>query len=587
MVAKSVYDPVLQWAIAFFKLPAKDDDVSSVSSSNNCPELELAISELRAGASALGELSIGERIGLVNACITNVANSAESWVEAVCNAKRIAIDQPIASEEILVGPTSLLRYLRLLSKTLQDFQNHSAPRLPAKPRTNSVGRTCVPILPVNSLYDSIVFMGLKAEVWLNPDNPGKTDQDMFDDCDSQTNEPKIAGVLGAGNVSSIPATDMLHKIFREHQSVLLKLNPVNEYLEPIFNSAFAPLIEAKLLRVMRGGGEVGKAIVDHPDIDSIHITGSHITHEAIVWGSDEDSRQRRRAEKNPVVTKAITSELGNVSPWIVVPGKYSRRQLKSQAEHMVASITNNASFNCLATKMIVTSKNWAQRTEFLDLIQSLLKKVPDRFAYYPGAAERFAKATGRAVPENTDGTLPWTLIRNADPQQDPHLFAEESFVCVCAETALDSTSDKQFLESAVAFANERLFGTLNASITIPNQFRRLHIHELNQAIEKLRYGSVCINQWSGINYGLMAPPWGGHPGATLENPESGIGHVHNTFWLKDFEKSVLWGPLWNLPKPVWFASNNTANKVAWALFRIYEKPSLTRLPKLLWHAVRG
>ncbi len=181
---------------------------------------------------------------------------------------------------------------------------------------------------------------------------------------------------------------------RSHShSVLLKLNPVNEYLEPIFNRAFAPLIDANLLRVVRGGGDTGKAIVDHHDIDSIHITGSHITHEGIVWGFDADSREKLRAANKPLVTKTVTSELGNVTPWIIVPGKYSRRQLKSQAEHLIASITNNVSFNCLSTKVIVTSSNWAQRTEFLDLVDSLLLKVPQRFAYYPGAKERFEQAT--------------------------------------------------------------------------------------------------------------------------------------------------------------------------------------------------
>ena len=46
-------------------------------------------------------------------------------------------------------------------------------------------------------------------------------------------------VLGAGNVSSIPATDTISKVFQEGQVVLLKMNPVNEYLGPIFERLFA------------------------------------------------------------------------------------------------------------------------------------------------------------------------------------------------------------------------------------------------------------------------------------------------------------------------------------------------------------
>jgi hypothetical protein len=110
---------------------------------------------------------------------------------------------------------------------------------------------------------------------------------------------------------------------------------------------------------------------------------------------------------------------------------------------------------------------------------------------------------------------------------------------------------------------------------------------IDRALVKLRYGTVCINQWSGVAYGLMTPPWGGYPGATIDNPVSGIGHVHNTFCINEIDKSVLWGPLRNFPKPAWFPTHRRANKVAWALLDLYEAPKLTRLPKLFFHALRG
>ena len=204
-----------------------------------------------------------------------------------------------------------------------------------------------------------------------------------------------------------------------------------------------------------------------------------------------------------------------------------------------------------------------------------------------GARERFERATGHPAPDTPDGHLPWVLIRNANPDASPQLFEEESFVGVCAETALEETTELDFLESAVNFVNDRLFGTLCATITVSDEFRELHSGAINEALKRMRYGSVCVNQWSGVVYGLMTPPWGGYPGATVSSPESGIGHVHNTFCLTHFEKTVLWGPLCNLPKPVWFSSHKTAAKVAWSLMRLYEKPSYGRLPSLLFHAIRG
>ena len=547
------------------------------------PDFDLAFAELHEGSQNLQSMSISQKRQLVDECIGEVARVSPAWVAAACQAKRISADQPIAAEEILAGPATLLRYLQLLSGVLRDIERDGKPHLPGKPRRNCLGQACVPILPVRSLYDQFIFGGLRAEVWLQPLADG---QSMFSDM-GRKQSALVAGVLGAGNVSAIPATDMLFKIFHDGESVLLKLNPVNEYLESIFAAAFRPLVEAKLLRLIRGGREIGIAIVEHPGIDSVHITGSHQTHDAIVWGATPVDRQRNRLENKPAINKSITSELGNVTPWIVVPGRYSSKQLRSQAEHLVASITVNASFNCLSTRMIVTSKQWPQRKEFLDLVDGMLQSLPPRFAYYPGAIQRFEQATGRQALIGNDQTLPWTLLRDTHPKQSPQLFMEESFVCVCAETALDESSDTKFLGTAVDFVNECLFGTLCATITVANDFRRRNETELEGAIARLRYGSVCINQWSGVVYGMMTPPWGGHPSATVKSPQSGIGHVHNTFCLRNFDKTVLWGPLRSKPKPVWLHSHKTARQVAWELCRLYEKPTLLRLPKLFYYALRG
>ena len=48
---------------------------------------------------------------------------------------------------------------------------------------------------------------------------------------------KVALVLGAGNIGSISPLDALHKLFNENQVVMLKLNPVNDYLEPHLSAA--------------------------------------------------------------------------------------------------------------------------------------------------------------------------------------------------------------------------------------------------------------------------------------------------------------------------------------------------------------
>ncbi len=550
-------------------------------------ELDALVIDLKQGANRLSAMALGEMKQLIDSCAANVCKASAQWVAAGCKAKRIAEEEAQSGEEILVGPCALMRYLKLLSRVVNDFEHSGHPLLPGPPRKNSLAQTCVPILPVRHLFDRFVFKGLKAEVWFRPNTDPQT---LFLDSNGFTEdveEGRISAVLGAGNSSAIPATDTLHKIFVERESVLLKLSPVNEYLYSVFKDIFRPLIDADLLRIVRGGSEVGKALVEHPEINSLHITGSKVTHDAILWGTDPQVSEELRKTGNPRIAKRITSELGNVSPWIIVPGEYTAKQLQSQAEHVVASIVNNASFNCLATKMLVTSAGWGQRDEFLGIVEKLLKAVPPRFAYYPGARERFEKATGKSAPDSADGSLPWTLLKNTSPEDSPHLYCEESFVCVCAETMLPESIDVDFLSTAVDFVNEKLFGTLCVSVTVTDEFQKGSLTELEAAIAKLRYGSVCINQWSGVMYGLMTPPWGGHPSSTIESPESGVGNVHNTFCLQNFDKAVLWGPLRTWPKPVWFHSHRSSHHVAWKLLHLYEKPSLTRLPGLFFHALRG
>ena len=195
--------------------------------------------------------------------------------------------------------------------------------------------------------------------------------------------------------------------------------------------------------------------------------------------------------------------MGNVTPWIVIPGPYTDRELTFQAENVAAMITNNASFNCIATKMIVTSRAAPQRQQFLDKIEAVLSRIPRRRAYYPGA-ERFTRFTGRPPEAGAPGTLPWTLVRDAQPDRDPQFFEEESFVCVCAETALDVRSDEEFVENVANFVNDRLWGNLGAGIMVHPKFRRQPGNEdrFQDLVGRLRFGTIGINHWPAISYAL-------------------------------------------------------------------------------------
>jgi aldehyde dehydrogenase (NAD(P)+) len=165
-------------------------------------------------------------------------------------------------------------------------------------------------------------------------------------------------------------------------------------------------------------------------------------------------------------------------------------------------------------------------------------------------------------------------------EDSPHHFTEESFVAVCAETQHPGGSPEEFLRGAIEFANQKMTGTLCASLTIPRDFGSKHGQLLDNCIDELRYGTVCVNQWSGLSYALISPAWGAFPGATIDDPQSGIGSVHNTFLLDGFEKSVLSGPLIDLLKPAWFADHRKSRKLAEHLVSYYTSPSLWKLSQL-------
>ena len=177
-----------------------------------------------------------------------------------------------------------------------------------------------------------------------------------------------------------------------------------------------------MLEIVTGGVDEGRYLCAHPLVQSIHLTGSDRTHDAIVWGDTPEERERRKAAGTPRLDKAVTSELGSVTPVLVVPGRWSRMALKYQARNVASMVAHNASFNCNAAKVLVLARGWAQREEFLDALQEVLASLPPRKAYYPGAEQRYQAFVerypqARVLGARGDGVVPWTLIPNVPRTQ--------------------------------------------------------------------------------------------------------------------------------------------------------------------------
>ena len=329
-------------------------------------------------------------------CLVSVRRQGADWSRIGLAARRLPPNSP---EEWFGGPLPAVSVLRQLAESLDQIAVDGRPRLGRGVRQRDDGRLEVEVYPATTI-DRVLTSGVRAHVLLEPDVDLAAARALQAPLYQRSDpEPAVALVLGAGNVSGIPVTDVLAQLFNEGRACLLKMNPVNEWFGPILSRALEPLVDADFLRVVYGGADVGQYLATHPGIDWTHVTGSAATHDQLLWGSPgPDHDRRRRNEQPPLVSVPVSAELGNITPIAIVPDSYSPGQLAFQARNVATMVTNNASFNCLSARMLVTAKGWTQREEFLRLLLRFLAATPTRYAYYPGAFDRFRRFTeGREV----------------------------------------------------------------------------------------------------------------------------------------------------------------------------------------------
>ena len=530
--------------------------------------------------------TIPKRIQLLEECIEALLRVGERWVEAACRAKGIEMNSELAGEEWLGGPVTTVRNVRLLIDALKAGGQPKPPKI----ETHSTGQHIAQVFP-NDLTDRIMFTGFSAEVWIEPGKPASQGKIYRDKANGEQVQGKIALVLGAGNVASIGPMDCLYKLFVEDEVCLLKTNPVNAYLGPFIEEAFAPLIREKILFVVHGGGEQGQYLTAHPKIDTIHITDSDKTHDVIVWG-DASEQKERKTKGTPVCEKPISSELGCVTPLFVVPGPWTEAEMDYQAEHVAGMVANNASFNCNAAKVLVMAKDWHLRDEFRRRIHRALSKTPSRKAYYPGAKDRFETflqnyTNAFSVSESGESIVPWTVIPDVPPKAGEYALTNEAFCGILAEINIDAADAPEYLEKAIPFANNEIWGNLSCMMLVHPKTQKAHSGLIEKAITDLRYGGVGVNCWAGLVYGMCVTTWGAFPGNPLEDIRSGKGVVHNTYLFDHPQKSVVKAPFVIRPKPVWAAGHRNLTKLSKRLMEFEAKPSPVKLSRVIGNAIQA
>lgn len=542
--------------------------------------LDEAIAALHAGSRAWALLTLGQRRTLLRRLRVATAAVADEWVDVASTSKGLEAGHPLRGEEWLSGPYATIVAMDAYADTLGALAAGRSPLDRVRTGSAPGDRTVVHTSPLTAT-DALLLSGYTTEVWLEPGVDAATARRLAGLGQLRPAETDGVGlVLGAGNITSIPVLDVLYELLAFGRVSILKVNPTQDALVPVFERALAPLIEPGFLRIVRGGGEVGAFLTRHPGISHVHITGSEATFRAIVWGTGAEG-ETRRAEHRPLLSTPISAELGGVSPIIVVPGRWTRADLRFQAEHVVTMRLHNGGHNCIAGQVVILSRDWPQRAEFLAELRAAYERSPRRPTWYPRSDAKLAAARAD-YPDAlwcADGTR---ALVEASPDEASALESTEYFSPVLGVVDLPGVG-RDFLDAAVAHANERLTGTLGANVLVDPATREALGAGFEEAIAELRYGTIAVNAWTAFGFLTPTATWGAFPGGTIEEAPSGMGVVHNALLLDRVERTVVRGPfrpfprsaadtlrgrgLSVLPKPPWFVTARTGAAVGEGLTR--------------------
>ncbi|MFJ6651572.1 aldehyde dehydrogenase family protein [Microbacterium sp. NPDC091313] len=552
--------------------------------------IDAHLEALATGSRLWSTLTLDQRARLLERVHASAGAVAEEWAEVAAASKGLDAQHPLRGEEWLTGPYATLIALDAARDTLRALAEGRSPLDGVRLDEAPGGRLRAHVLPATAL-DRLVLSGFTGEVWLEP---GVTREEAIAAAGLGQRDPGASGgiglVLGAGNITSIPVLDVLYELLSANRVTLLKVNPTQDALVPVLERALAPLIEPGFLRIVTGDGAVGARLTQHPGFSHVHITGSARTFDAIVWGTD----QPRPAE--PRLGVPITAELGGVAPIIVVPGRWSEADLRFQAEHVATMRLQNSGHNCIAGQVVILSADWPQRGAFLAALRTAYAQAPARPVWYPHG-DASLTALREAHPDAAwlgDGTRALVAL---DPDAAADAVERTEFFAPVLGTVALPGDGQAFLDAAVAYANERLTGSLGANVLIDPAAEKALGGGFERAIADLRYGGIAINAWTGVSFTVPTLSWGAFPGGTREDVGSGIGIVHNARLLDRVERSVLRGPFRPfprsvgvgerfsaLPKPPWFVTARTGAVVSEGLARFQVDRSIRTLTATLSRA---
>ena len=539
-------------------------------------DIDRNISKLRVNSAEFLNLDKTNLISMLEQTVDNIKTISYYWA-SLSSEKKGHLTKSKEGEEWIGGPFSCIYALQYFIDYLQNDDGLDVTKFDESTKSYKV-------FPTKNI-EKLLFPFLEGEIRFgknlnfNQINEYRGFANRFNN-----NKPKITLILGAGNVSSIPVLDALFHMIAHKSVIYIKLNPVNDYLLPIFTQVFEPFISRGFMIITEGDMEASKYLTEHEGFQQIHLTGSNYTYENIVYGRTLSDKERSLKTLPKINKKPITTELGNVTPIIVHPGNWSRAEIRHQAKKIVTAKLNNSGFNCIAAQVIILPKNWKHTDKLKRDIKYYLKKVGDTTSYYPGASENLNDLVQTENYDQINNLSCSTPFLVSDLDLEKEYANKEVWSTALYFQELPYSTYENFCSNAVDYVNNHLWGNLGVTVLIKNHKKKTNQGILNTYIEELKYGTVAINEWSALGFVIPTLPWGGYPGNKDNDIQSGQGYVHNALLFESPQKGIVYSRfrLSPLIDPPWFVTNKKAHRIFRHLTYYQATKSKINLIKLIF-----
>ena len=517
-------------------------------------DIDRYITTLRTNSKEFNNISDLQLSSMLEEVISNIKEVAYFW-STLCSDNKGTSKTPSEGEEWLGGPFAAVLATQYYIDTLTSNKELSL-------KSYNKEENSYKVFP-NKFIEKLTFPFIDAKVYFNKSM-------SFDDINKFRGfakrydiDPSITLVLGAGNFSSIPYLDVLYHLITRRSVILLKLNPVNDYLKPVFEKVFQNFIERGYVIVTTGNIDESKYMANHQGVDHIHLTGSDKTFENIVYGKLLNDKERKLKSLSKLNKKNITSELGNVTPFIIHPGNWSTSDIKYQARKIVTGKLNNNGFNCISAQVIILPDGWGHTDTLIKYIKHYMNKVKERKAYYPDSIERLQKLEKDKGYERVNSLSCTTPHLTREIKAYSKYELDEVWSSTLYFKRIDYENAEDFANKAIDYCNNELWGNLGVSVIIKDQNKKFNQHLTDLYINKLNYGTVAINEWAAMGYIIPQLPWGGFPGNRDNDIQSGQSVVHNSMLFESPLKGVVYTKfrMSRIIDPPWFITNRKARRL--------------------------